>query len=159
MRTGAKGSSAFGGNLPPLLASNRTVVIEMDAPRIRVLFADDDEDLRFLVAEAIRGRGCDVVEAADGCQAIVTALLQDFDVAVLDLEMPHLDGTIVLRALKRMGEIGRVFLFTGLPGDLRIPVGRDAPDAVFEKSRGLPDLLHAVCPDGCAPGPKPGARA
>lgn len=159
MRCEAKGSAAMGGNLRPLLASYPSMDIELNAPRTRVLFADDDEDLRVLVGEALRGRGCDVVEAADGCQAIVAALLQDFDVAVLDLEMPCLDGTIVLRALKRMGEIARVFLFTGLPQDLRIPVGRDAPDAVFEKSRGLPDLLHAVCPDGCAPGPKPGARA
>lgn len=119
-------------------------------PRTRVLVAEDDADLRAVLAEAIRDRGCEVVEAGDGCQAIISALLQRFDVAVLDLEMPCLDGTVVLRALRRMGEIDRVFLFTGLPGDLRIPVGRDAPDAVFDKSRGLPPLLRAVCPNGCA---------
>lgn len=57
-----------------------------------VLVADDNADIRILVATRLRTRGFDVVEAADGQSAWDAALEEQPDVAVLDWVMPVIQG-------------------------------------------------------------------
>lgn len=75
--------------------------------QLRVLVADDDEDMRALVIEALRASGCATVEACDGNE--VLALLREAldnpalrpDVIVADVKMPGMSGFGVLAALRR----------------------------------------------------------
>ena len=72
----------------------------MDAPA-RVLVADDEEDIRLLVALAVRKAGCTVVAAvADGTQAMTTAAAERPDLVVLDVSMPGATGLEVCAALR-----------------------------------------------------------
>src|SRR5215211_214674 len=75
----------------------------MTDPRIRVLTADDEELIReALVALLERETDIEVVAtAADGRQAVDRALAHRPDVAVVDLQMPVLDGVGVVTALSR----------------------------------------------------------
>ncbi len=75
-----------------------------------VLVADDDDDLRDLIAETLRSDGYTVVEARDGCEALdyltyaldIPALRPD--ILLTDVRMPRLSGLGVLEALK-MAEV------------------------------------------------------
>ena len=70
--------------------------------RIRVLVADDEDDIRALVALAVRRAGCDVVAAApDGTAALAAARAELPDLAVLDVSMPGATGLEVCAALRR----------------------------------------------------------
>ena len=72
----------------------------MEAPA-RVLVADDEEDIRLLVALAVRKAGCTVVAAvADGTQAMTTAAAERPDLVVLDVSMPGATGLEVCAALR-----------------------------------------------------------
>lgn len=68
---------------------------------VRVLVADDDAGLRALCRAALEAEGFEVMEAANGDQAVDVALAQAPDVLLLDLAMPHRDGWQVLEALAR----------------------------------------------------------
>jgi two-component system copper resistance phosphate regulon response regulator CusR len=67
---------------------------------MRVLVVDDSERVRRTLASGLRARGMAVETAADGGEALMLLNGPPFDVAVLDLMMPRVDGMQVLAALK-----------------------------------------------------------
>lgn len=69
--------------------------------RSRVLVVDDDRSARVIARATLERRGHEVVEAGDGTQAL--AAVDEgapFDLIVVDLEMPGMDGREVVRALR-----------------------------------------------------------
>lgn len=67
---------------------------------MRVLVVDDSERVRKTLATGLKSRGMAVETAADGAEALTLLNGLQFDVAVLDLMMPRIDGMQVLAALK-----------------------------------------------------------
>src|SRR5688500_251885 len=65
-----------------------------------VLVAEDDPDLRELLAEVVRATGARVRTAATGRGAILLAREEPPDAALLDLGLPDLDGCAVAAALR-----------------------------------------------------------
>src|SRR5258706_4738728 len=68
--------------------------------RMRVLLIDDDSQLNRLTSFALRDRGMSVVSTAVPAEGLRLAGADDFDVVLLDVMMPELDGPAVLRALR-----------------------------------------------------------
>jgi len=58
----------------------------------RVLFVDDHDDSRELFLELLKMAGLDVAVAADGPEALNLLLTERFDVAVLDIGLPGMNG-------------------------------------------------------------------
>jgi two-component system sensor histidine kinase/response regulator len=71
--------------------------------RLRVLLAVDDATNRLVASELLTVLGHEVCVAADGPDAIQQALAAPFDLLVLDVEMPRLDGPEVTRRLRSAG--------------------------------------------------------
>jgi len=65
-----------------------------------VLLVEDDPDIRHLVSYKLSTGGFDVIEAADGADALVQARRHRPDVIVLDVRMPRLSGLEVCRELR-----------------------------------------------------------
>ena len=67
-----------------------------------MLIVDDEEGIRIVLARALRASGYEVLEAADGGQALALARahLNAVRVVVLDMMMPGLDGLQVVAALR-----------------------------------------------------------
>ena len=65
-----------------------------------VLIADDDEDIRDLVAFKLEQAGFDVITAEDGPAALSAAQQRVPDIAVLDISMPGMSGLDVCRMLR-----------------------------------------------------------
>jgi two-component system cell cycle response regulator DivK len=65
-----------------------------------VLLVDDIEDCRDVYGQFLRHTGYEVIEAADGHEALASAATFRPDVIVMDLWMPHLDGWESIRQLK-----------------------------------------------------------
>jgi CheY-like chemotaxis protein len=64
----------------------------VDLDGLRVLVVDDNPVNRELASAILTGLGVDVTEAADGAQAVEAAALTPFDVILMDIRMPVLDG-------------------------------------------------------------------
>jgi CheY-like chemotaxis protein len=92
-------------------------------PSMTVLVADDDEDMRSLVAETLRAEGYNVIEASDGAELVdylrrtLDEPIDRPDVVVSDVLMPNLSGLAVLDALRRAEWNVPVVLMTVLADD------------------------------------------
>jgi PAS domain S-box-containing protein len=82
------------------LLSHVGSIVRSQEPQV-VLVADDEEDIRSLIAGHLRRAGHQVLEAADGEQALQAVRAeQPPSLVLLDIRMPRLDGLGVLRALR-----------------------------------------------------------
>lgn len=65
----------------------------------RILIADDEYDIRFMLEQLLRLEGFEVRGVGDGRKALEALKEEDFDLLLLDLMMPGIDGFGVLREL------------------------------------------------------------
>jgi CheY-like chemotaxis protein len=75
---------------------------------VSVLLAEDDIDIRDVLAEVLRGEGFEVVEAANGLEALRLALANTPNVVVTDLMMPMMDGRALIAELKARAALSTV---------------------------------------------------
>ena len=66
----------------------------------RVLVVDDQEDIREMARLVLTGAGYEVVAATSGREALKVARASPFDLVLLDINMPDLDGWATLRLLR-----------------------------------------------------------
>ena len=79
----------------------------------RVLLVDDEEDFLDALSERMRNRGMQVTTSQSAAEAIQTTEAGDYDVVVLDLLMPGMDGIQALKVLKDKRPDLQVILLTG----------------------------------------------
>jgi len=90
--------------------------------RIRVLIADDHPIMRDGIVAAIESGGDMVVvgQAADGAEAIVRHRELQPDVALIDLQMPGVDGLQAISTISGERPSARIIVLTSYPGDARV---------------------------------------
>lgn len=81
--------------------------------QVTVLLIDDDQEYLEVLAERLTIRGMTVTTAASGAAALDLLAQGHFDVTVLDLQMPELDGLGVLERLAAAGTTPQVIVLTG----------------------------------------------
>jgi DNA-binding response OmpR family regulator len=126
-------------------------VAQLAAPA-RVLVAEDDADMRELLASVLRKDGYDVIEARDGWQllqylATHTPAVDDspVDLVISDIRMPGKNGLDVLAGLRFADSSTPVILITGF-GDLQthLEARRLGATAVLDKPFDLDQLRSVV---------------
>jgi DNA-binding response OmpR family regulator len=75
-----------------------------------VLVVDDEPTVREVVASYLRRDGHDVTEAADGSTAVELVQHQRFDLVVLDMMLPGVNGLDILRRIRQMGDMPVIML-------------------------------------------------
>ena len=78
-----------------------------------VLLVDDERDFADALSERLQARGFQVQTAYDGEEALRLAAGIDVDVAVLDVNLPGMDGLAVLRELKKLKPQAEALMLTG----------------------------------------------
>jgi two-component system chemotaxis response regulator CheY len=68
----------------------------------KILAVDDSASMRQMVAFTLKGAGHDVVEAADGVEALNKAKTQSFDLVITDVNMPNMDGISLIKELRAL---------------------------------------------------------
>ena len=81
----------------------------------RILVVDDDGAVRTLVRAVLEGAGYEVTTARDGRQAIELIAASDYDVVMLDVWMPKLDGVSVVQELRKANSpvLAHTYLLSG----------------------------------------------
>ena len=69
----------------------------------RILVADDERSIRWVLGEALRADGHDVVEATGGEEALAALGRGDVDLAFVDIRMPEPSGLEVVTRAKAEG--------------------------------------------------------
>jgi signal transduction histidine kinase len=86
----------------------------MSEEKIRVLLADDEDALRTTIAAWLTDEGFEVEQAADGLEAIKLVQIKDFDIALLDIKMPGVNGLEVLRFVKKNSSATDAVMMTAM---------------------------------------------
>lgn len=117
---------------------------------MKALIVDDSGVMRRIVAGALaKGDITDVAQAADGVEAVVAATSQQFDVILMDWNMPNLNGLDALRQIRSQGVTTPVIMVTTEAERSRVldavkagasnyVVKPFTPETILEK-------IHAVC--------------
>ena len=84
---------------------------------MKVLIVEDEERLASTLAIGLRAEGFVVVHASDGVDGLWKAVENDFDVIVLDIMLPGVNGYEVLRRLRERDVWTPVLMLTAKDGD------------------------------------------
>src|SRR5256884_9566369 len=85
------------------------------SPGPTILVVDDDRDVRETIVELLRGEGFDVVEAANGLEALLQVQRSRPAGVVRDVLMPRLGGLGALKRIRTFGPAVRIVVITGSP--------------------------------------------
>jgi DNA-binding response OmpR family regulator len=93
----------------------------------KILIVDDDSALRHSLAEQLQlHEEFSVAEAETGAQAIDIAKQQHFDIILLDVGLPDMDGRELCRVLRRAGVRAPIIMLTGADSDADAILGLDS---------------------------------
>lgn len=110
-----------------------------------ILIIDDEKAIRQALREVLTYEKYKVTEAKDGEEALELLKKQDFDVALCDIKMPHMDGLEVLEKAKSL-DISTVFIMITAHGNIETAVDATKKGAYdfLQKPPDLNKLLIAI---------------
>lgn len=102
------------------------------AEKNSILVVDDEEALRTVLSSELEGEGYSVASASDGDEAMTLLEEKAFDLVLLDIKMPRVDGFEVLRFIKERFPTTKVIMLTGFA---------DLKNAIESKKLGAEDFV------------------
>jgi len=115
------------------------------AEKTRVLVVDDDADLARTTALILQGKGFAVNVAADGLAAIRQIEQNPFDIALMDIKMPGMDGVETYKRIKTIQPDIAAIMMTGFSVEDRIQEAlREGALAVLTKPLDVDRLLELI---------------
>lgn len=81
--------------------------------KTRILIVDDEKEFVDSLSERLVIRNYDVMTSLNGKDAIEKVQGHDFDVVILDVAMPEMDGIAALREIKRIKPLTEIIMLTG----------------------------------------------
>jgi len=112
------------------------------APNGRILVVDDEALVRSLLVTFLSGEGFEAIAAADAFEAIEQIEVRHFDLILMDLHMPGMDGEELLMALLDQGVSIPIIIVSGCVDTEAIP--SDCVYAVLKKPARMQDLVVKV---------------
>ena len=104
----------------------------------KILIIDDDEELCELVSEYLAVEGFEISCVNDGASGLKEALSGNYDMAILDVMLPKMNGFDVLRNIREQSKLP-VIMLTARGDDMERIVGLEI---------GADDTLHVVAASG-----------
>ena len=98
----------------------------------RLLVVDDEDALRTVLCSELKSEGFDVKDAGDGDEAIEILDKDEFDLVLLDIKMPKVNGFDVLKHVKDKHPQTKVVMLTGFA---------DLKNAIESKKLGAEDFV------------------
>ena len=76
----------------------------------RILAVDDEAKIRTIIKEYAEFEGYEVAEAADGMEAVEMVKNEDFDIIIMDIMMPRLDGYSACKEIQKIKKVPVIML-------------------------------------------------
>ncbi len=111
----------------------------------KVLVIEDNADIAHLLQVNLGDIACEVQVASDGRQGLELALAHDFDLIILDLMLPQLDGIEVCRAIRQQNGYIPILMLTARTSELDRVLGLEiGADDYMTKPFSIRELLARV---------------
>jgi two-component system NtrC family response regulator len=116
-----------------------------DEKKIKLMLVDDEEDFLNSLAKRLGKRDFDIATATEGKLAIKLAKKEKFDVAILDMKMPGMDGMELLQILKKKHKFLEIIILTGYGGiDSAVEATKLGAYSYLEKPYDFEKLLEVL---------------
>jgi two-component system response regulator MtrA len=107
----------------------------------RILLVEDDPSIREVTSLGLRGAGLSVETAADGREALVRFRAEPYDMVVLDVMLPDLDGLEVCREIRRSSRVP-ILMLSARGDTVDVVVGLElGADDYVTKPFEMPELV------------------
>jgi len=136
-----------GSNAVKPAGSNTAQPLAADAPRIRVLAIDDNEEFRNLITELLSPFGFEVIAVANPVKALekFTQESGSFQLVLLDYYMPQLDGAKTFEWLRKLNPDVKVIIVSGAEElRLRQILAQHTIDGYIRKPFRVQEALHII---------------
>lgn len=110
----------------------------------RILVADDQPDARLLVRLVLEREAFEVVEAADGEEALAAIEEGSFDLVLLDVRLPTIDGLDVLRSIRARAAVPVLMVSAATGTEMAERARQAGADGFLAKPYRPADLIGAV---------------
>jgi CheY-like chemotaxis protein len=103
---------------------------------MKILYTDDDEDAHIIFGHSLTAAGHEVHLAKDGAEAVLAFRSHDFDLVIMDLEMPYMDGWEAIdhiRQTDKGANIPIVVLTAYFMKNYHLKSNRDKIDLILSK--------------------------
>jgi CheY-like chemotaxis protein len=111
----------------------------------KIMIVEDEQDARTTFTDLLESEGYDVSSAVDGIDALAKAAAEKFDLILLDIVMPNMDGVEVLQKIKtEPAKYGTpvVVMLTNISGDAAVEKAMEIGAAGYKLKIGTePDVL------------------
>ena len=115
------------------------------AQHMKMLCVDDKEELRNSLSQQFLNEDFDVDTANDGVMALEMIAANQYDIVLLDLKMPKMDGVEVLKELRKIKKYPHVIMLTGVDDvNTAIECVKLGAKDYIQKPYDPQDLLHIV---------------
>lgn len=112
---------------------------------LKILLAEDDDNLRRLISKNLTDNGFFVVESSDGKEALDLFFAQHFDLVITDVLMPKMDGNKLTSELRKNNKDIPIIILTALEGYLNKEKGFDSgADDYMVKPVDINELLLRI---------------
>ncbi|MCK9328498.1 MAG: response regulator [Candidatus Cloacimonetes bacterium] len=78
-----------------------------------ILVVDDEQDIRELISDLLETKGYRILTACDGEDALSKMANESFDLFIIDMSMPRMDGMTLLKEIKKIQPLAVVIVLTG----------------------------------------------
>ncbi|MFN0274335.1 MAG: response regulator transcription factor [Chitinophagales bacterium] len=113
--------------------------------RPKILYVEDDESLGFVTKDNLQNKGYDVTLCADGLDAVQTLQKQKFDLCLLDIMLPKLDGFSIAQKIRDKSEhIPIIFLTAKSLLDDKINAYKFGADDYILKPFNFDELIFKI---------------
>lgn len=109
----------------------------------RILIVDDEENVRMLFKEELEDEGYTTDLASNGYEAIEKVKNNSYDVVILDIKMPGIDGIQTLNEIKKI-KINQPVILCSAYGEFRQDFASWASDAYVVKSADMSELKETI---------------
>ncbi len=117
----------------------------MVSKRPAILVVDDDPEMRALLLDVLHNEGYDVAEATDGAQAVLALRAREFEIILMDKNMPGPSGLDLLPGLRRVCPRSQIIMMTAF-GDVPSymeAVEKGAVEYLFKPFR-MEEMMAAI---------------
>jgi len=121
--------------------------VSPEEQQLRFLVVDDNEDIRDVFCRLIERAGHHASTAGDGHEAVETLQGEGFDVMLLDLTMPRMNGVDVVRWLREYPDVApamRIVVISAWAGEHRAVLQELGIDTVMQKPLRIQQLTDLI---------------
>ena len=118
---------------------------DQKSKKLRILLVDDQRDFLETISFWMKTKGYEVTIAKDGKQAVTRVKAERFDIVLMDIHMPKMDGVETLSIIRKSRKKLPVILVTAYPDEETIKKAKKyRVSGYFPKSGPFDDLTHMI---------------